>query len=237
MNQPASPSPRPATPAPAVARAAGPQPQAGGSLADLPVTAQILVALKSKDPTALTAFEAISHLLGFEGRLLEIRRRFLHELVLGPGPMATAELAASLARYLDGTFVLWNPNKQRAWVRTESPGEESWEFAGGRRRAGEFGQPALGDPAYDHVLLWSRGQGNVPEDMAAALAPAQILAYGRGELYSLLWRPGSSPEERREWTASVALARSRREGLLVNPHYQDHRLFWGAIPLPLWGGF
>jgi len=234
--------------------------QAGGE-ADipLPVAAQILISLKSNDPTALTAQEAIRHLLGFGDGLVEIRRRHLHELVLQPAN-ESAPLSSRLLEYLRQTFVFWNPNKQRAWVRSSSapftpaarPGAEGssagqaadspgaghpWEMLAGQARAGDFGAPDLQDPAYDHVLLWTRGQGGAPADLAPALAPWKVLAYGRGELYSLRWRPESSAAERRGWTESVAVARSSREGLLVNPHFQDHRVFSGAVPLPLWSGF
>ena len=73
------------------------------------------------------------------------------------------------------------------------------------------------------------------EDLTAALSPWKLLAYGCGELYTLHWRAENS-EQRAAWTQQVAVARSRGQGLLVNPHYQDHRILQGRVPLPLWGG-
>jgi hypothetical protein len=61
-----------------------------------PWCAQILVGLKSADPTALTAEEAVRHLLGFDDRLLALERRVLHELTCvpaAPDPAAALENA------------------------------------------------------------------------------------------------------------------------------------------------
>jgi hypothetical protein len=87
----------------------------------------------------------------------------------------------------------------------------------------------------NHLLIWSRGQEAVPPDLPGELR-ARLLACGRGELYTLQWTPEAGPDERCAWTEAVGVARSRRQGLLVNPHYQDYRRFDGAVPLPLWGG-
>lgn len=210
-----------------------------------PLTAQVLIDLKSADPTALTAAEAIRHLLGFGDRLVSIRRRFLHEIVLlppDPGPGAPGRsdadsLCAALSEYLDRTVVFWNPNKHRAWIRLFGPGaaEGAWEANARARHPSAFGLPALDEPAWDHVLLWNRGQGNAPADLRASLKPWSVAAYGNGELYSLQWGT-ESLDERADWTEQVAVARSRGQGLLVNPHYQDHRILQGTVPLPLWGG-
>jgi hypothetical protein len=143
-------------------------------------------------------------------------------------------------RYLDRTATLWNPNKQRGWVRAQGTADpsapEGWEILpGGRRRPGSFGQPPLSAPESNHLLIWSRGRESMPADLPEGLR-GRLLACGGGELYTLRWTPEASPEERRDWTEAVGVARSRRQGLLVNPHYQDYRRFDGAVPLPLWGG-
>ncbi len=217
-----------------------------------PFTVQVLFGLKSADPTALTAAEAIRHLLGLGDALGGLDRRILHEIVLvadegavregseeGPSPLAT-----DLARALDRDTSLWNPNKQRGWIRLDEipPGETARDqrafelLPGGRLRGGEFGRPSLIDPLSDHLLLWRRGQRALEQGLAAALPGWRLLAWGHGELYTFRWREGATREQRDTWTASVAVARSRTQGLLVNPHYQDHRIFAGAVPLPLWGG-
>jgi hypothetical protein len=101
-------------------------------------TVQILLDLKNSDPTALTAFEAIRRLLGFGERLVEIRRRSLHELTLRsqrelPGDAALSDL---LSAYLEQTVVFWNPNKQLAWVRIYQGTTEilAWQMQPGAQR-------------------------------------------------------------------------------------------------------
>jgi hypothetical protein len=218
---------------------------------------QILVDLKSADPTALTALEAIRHLLGFEDRLASIRRRHLHELTVtvslgrteisghteqgalaGTAARKAPDLPGLLSVYLERTVAFWNPNKHRAWVRIASAdGSDSWEaLSGGRRRAGSFGVPGLESPEFDHVVLWSGEPALPASDLASGLSPWTICRYARSELYSLLWlEPDgttASTAHRREWTGAVAAAKSRHEGLLVNPHYQQYRILEGAVPIP-----
>ncbi len=202
--------------------------------------AQILIELKNPDPTGRTAQEAIRTLLGFGDRLLELRRREFYELVCRPGPgtdAAADPLAPHLLRYLRRTVVLWNSNKQRAWLRLEGvcdrPGP--WEILpGGPERPGPFGDPGLEDPDLDHVMVWGRGQEAIPGEMEHALPGWSVPAAGSCELYSLRWKAGSDPEERKAWTDAVATARSRGSGLLVNPHCQDHRLLFGNVRIPFW---
>lgn len=223
----------------------------------VPVTVQLLFGLKSADPTALTATEAIRHLLGLGDALAGLERRQLHELVWsrregGPGA-GPRPLMAALAPALDASMSLWNPNKQRGWVRLpadEAPAGEAAPssgasgggvaavelLAGGRFRAAAFGRPALDDPDRDHLLVWRRGQRAGAPGALGVLDGWSLLAWGQGELYTFQWRAGASRAERDAWTASVGVARTRTDGLLVNPHYQDHRVFAGAVPWPLWGG-
>lgn len=203
-----------------------------------PVGVQILLDLKNSDPTALTAAEAIRHLLGFGDRLAEIRRRSLHELALrDAGGAGTAALPDLLSRYLEQTVTFWNPNKQAGWVRIEGGPEPdaSWEvMSGARRKPGGFGRPELSRPEYDHLLVWPRGRQELPADLLPALAGWDVAAAGRGELWSLRWREGATAEERGAWTQAVGATRSRREGLLCNPHAQNHRVLSGAVPAALW---
>jgi hypothetical protein len=213
---------------------------ARGTPRDL-VTVQVLLDLKNSDPTALTAAEAIQNLLGFGDRLAEIRRRFLHELVLQPpdGGEGRAALPGLLSTYFERTVVFWNPNKQRAWVRLEPIGspDVTWEvLSGARRKPGDFGRPDLSRPEWDHLLVWPRGSREIPADLLPALSGWELAAVGHGELWSLCWREGATAEERSAWTRAVGAARSRREGLLCNPHAQDHRVLSGAVPMPLWSG-
>ncbi len=191
---------------------------------------QLLIDLKNADPTALTAKEAIQTLLGFGDRLGEIRRRQFYEVLL-ESPEET-DLDGMFSRYLEGTVVFWNPNKHRAWARLETG---TWEaLPGARRRASAFGAPGLEDPGYDHILVWTRGEEATPADLVPHLAPARLVACGRADLFSLRW-VDAGPEDRVRFTEAVAVARSRGQGLLVNPHFQDHWILQGAVPAPFWG--
>lgn len=206
-----------------------------------PLVAQILVDLKNPDPTGRTAGEAIRTLLGYGDRLVELRRREFYEMLCRPDgatdPAATP-LGPVLLRYLETTTVMWNSNKQRAWLRVSGSGEAggAWEaFHGRPAREGSFGAPGLDDAEFDHIMVWRRDHRSAPEDLARALAGWSLVAEGSCELYSLRWASTASPEERRAWTDAVSTVRSRGSGLLVNPHYQDHRLLFGAVPVPFWG--
>jgi hypothetical protein len=208
----------------------------GGDLA----TVQVLLELKNSDPTALTAAEAIRHLLGFGDRLSEIRRRTFYEIVLraSEGVRSDPALPDLFSVYLERGF-LWNPNRERAWVRIDATPEAgaAWEaLPGARRKPGGFGRPDLGQPAYDHLLIWPRGRWEVSTDLGLAPSGWVLAATGRGELWSLRWRETATTAERTVWTGAVGAARSRREGLLFNPQAQDHRLFPGVVPIPLRSG-
>lgn len=214
---------------------AGTRGNTGGSC-----VAQILIELKNPDPTGRTAEEAIRTLLGFGDRLVALRRREFHELVCRPKPgtdPATELLAPVLLRYLRTTAVLWNANKQRAWLRIEGACDDPgpWEvISGGSEQPGPFGDPNLEDPDLDHVMVWGRGRETYPEEMEQALSGWSLPAAGSCELYTLRWKSESTQEERQAWTGAVSTARSRGSGLLVNPHCQDHRLLFGPVHIPFW---
>ena len=132
------------------------------------VAAQILIARKAADPTALTARDAIRTLLGYGDRLADLFRRDLLELHLGgiashlPASNGAWEsVAIAIESYLESTVSFWNPNRERAWVRIGADDARSWE--GGRGTMPRpFGEPALEQPGFDHLLVWSRDPGAPP---------------------------------------------------------------------------
>lgn len=202
---------------------------------ELPIAIQILIERKGLDPSAVTAREAIRGLLGFGARLEALRRRRILELALLPAE--GANVVADLERYFDRTVVLWNSNKERMWVRGAGL-RTPWggEFSHGTTRPGPFGHPPLDRPDRDHLMVWPRDTQGAPEDLAVALAPHRLLGVGAAELWTVEWSDACAEEERQTRIVRVGPIRTRTEGLLANPHYQDHRIFVGAVPLPLWGG-
>jgi hypothetical protein len=199
---------------------------------------QILIAPKGADPTALTAEEAIRHLLGWGDRLISLRRRTLHEFRLhapaGEAPVPLIDLAAV---YLTHTLWLWNSNKHRAWIRLLPPGQrpETWEVRPGLGlNAGGFGAPALEAGEYDHLLLWNQEMDAAPEDLAAAWPGWRTPGYRKGQLYTVQWQGMNQQSDRARWTEEVGPVTSRGAGLLVQPHFQDWRRFSGAVPIPAW---
>lgn len=196
--------------------------------------AQILIERKGTDPSAVTAREAIRDLLRLGPRLAELRRRRLLELVL---PADAPSPAEALGRYLHHTVLLWNSNKERAWFRLDgSKGQSSFLIAGAEQRAAPFGHPSLDEAEFDHLLVWARDGDAAPLDLETGLAPLRVLAVGGAELWSARWSAETSAEERGEFLATIGEARTRLQGFLVNPHYQDHRVIRGAVPCPLWSG-
>jgi hypothetical protein len=200
------------------------------------VAAQILIARKAVDPTALTACDAIRTLLGYGDRLAELHRRDLLELHLGgidsglpASNGAWDSVATALESYLESTVSFWNPNRERAWVRI---GPKSWE--GGGTMSRPFGEPALDQPELDHLLVWSRDPGAPPPDLPAELGTARVLGAERGELYTFAWSGEPDERARMGLLEGVAVAQSRGRGLLVQPHYQNPRFILGSVPIPIW---
>ena len=192
---------------------------------------QLLIARKAADATALTAREAIQTLLGYGDVLVELYRRQLLELELRGDELEP--LSAAVEAYLERTVTFWNPNRERCWVRIAGPGRRAWE--GGRGMAARpCGEPDLERPDLDHLLVWSRDPAAAPPDLPRSLGGARWTRVAQGDLYSFAWGGESDESKRVRLLEGVAVAQSRGRGLLVQPHYQDHRLILGPVPIPVW---
>lgn len=202
-------------------------------------SAQILIARKAADPTALTARDAIRTLLGYGDQLAELLRREMLELRLQArdAKAAPAEaldaVATAIEEYLESTVSFWNSNRERAWVRAGASQVRTWEA--GHFAPRPFGDPALDRADLDHLLVWSRDPVMPPPDLPEELGGAMVVRAHRGELYTFAWNGEPDEPTRVRLLEGVAVARSRGRGLLVQPHYQDHRFLLGAVPLPIWG--
>ena len=161
----------------------------------------------------------------------EFRRQLL-ELELPEGELESS--SAAIEEYLERTVTFWNPNRERCWVRIAGPGHRSWE--GGRGLAARpCGEPALERSDLDHLLVWSRNPAGAPPDLPHSLGGARWTRVGQGDLYSFAWGGEPDESERVGLLEGVAVAQSRGRGLLVQPHYQQHRLILGPVPIPVWG--
>ena len=204
------------------------------------VAVQLLLDLKNSDPTALTAAEAIRHLLGFGDRLVEIRRRSLHELVLGrAGARRSDGRCPTSCRLPRADGGLLEP-EQAARLgahrrRTPRAGPGARPPGGGARQAGRFGRPEPVRARGTITCSSGRGAGatfprTCPPALRLGLAGVRARA-NSGRCAGATGHRGRA--QRLDARRSGQPARAR-EGLLFNPHAQDHRLFPGAVPVPLW---
>lgn len=196
---------------------------------------QILITLKAADATALTAREAIQSLLGFGDDLVTLHRfRVIESTWSGE---AGATFSADLEQYLDRSVEFWNPNRERCWARLCSGNEpvSRWEFTAGKgKRAGKFGEPDLEEAGQDQVLVASLGPAIPVADFPTRLGSANRVMYHGGELFTTRWRTSGTKEERMDRLHRIAEVRSRHQGLLVHPEFQDRWLIAGPLPVPLW---
>jgi hypothetical protein len=177
-------------------------------------TTQILVVLRNADPTALTALSSLRRYLGFGERLIELRRRVLWELS-GPYGEPIDAIIDALRRGGE----LWNPNKEKALVR--SPGEA----------VGALGSPLLDEGRWESRLAWDPDRDL--DRRARALRPWRDRGWRlrRGTLWSLQWNEGAA-EERARLAESAVVCHGAREGLLVHPHLEDVRRIYSMDPVP-----
>lgn len=168
-------------------------------------TVELLVKLKIPDVTALTAAGALRRRMGFEGVLTSLARADYYRLELA---VDTPEEALALARDLaENTNVFVNPNKHVYEVRTGTQ-------AAARDASGHQAAVLVTDP------LDGSAEG--------ALSALQgRLGYGgrvSGLLKGVLWTlelACENDEEARRLAEEIAVTRSREQGLLLNPHFQE----------------
>lgn len=167
---------------------------------------ELLVKLKIPDVTALTAANALRRRMGYEGVLASLKRADYFRLeVAAPDPPAALALAAELA---EQTNLFVNPNKHVYEVR-----------------------PATREPAQAREGRWvaqvlvTDAEDGAAQGMLAALQGR--LGYGdrvTGLLRGVLWTlelDCDGAEQARRLAEEIAVTRTRTQGLLMNPHYQE----------------
>jgi hypothetical protein len=165
----------------------------------------IVVFSRLPDLPAITANHTIKHLMGYGDKLLEVRRADHYRLELAVEE--TKNALALAERMVNKTLVFINPNKQIAKVVTPDklntllPAPKSG-----------FRVLALVNEREDNLA------GNILSNLRDTLGFGEVSNLTRGVLWFLLW---SAPkEEARRLTEEVMITRSRKVGLLSNPHSQ-----------------
>ncbi len=171
----------------------------------------LTVALRGADPVALTAHHALTHRLGFEGRLLELERYRVWRLVVSAAGVADALVVAGSWVTRSNLFV--NPNKHVYGLGAAVGGEGGRGGRGGARGSNRVAwvvvsrEPDLEGQAAVR-LIGARFGGR------ELVAARQVLAW------RLRFAPEVDPAEVPRLASEIAVARGRNRGLLSNPHFE-----------------
>ena len=195
----------------------------------------LVVELKTVDLVRETAWTALGEQLGWEGTLLDLRRGTLwrFEGEAASDPVMTSALDAELER----SSAFYNPNKERR--RFLPPGS----LAEGEvlTADGALPVPERGEGPRWRAQLWITEDGGAREALRLRGAPRlaaeglRLRALRSGTLW-MLELAARDAARARGYLIGLALSRSRREGLLFNPHYQEGRLLT-LTPAPESAGF
>ncbi len=176
------------------------------------ISVELAVSLKVPDVTALTAANAIRRRLGYADELVRLERADYYRLDLNVDDRATAE---SLVREIaEGTNLFVNPNKHVYEVRFSE----------------DRGANANRDGLWLVNVLVTSPDDSSGEGMASALQGrlgyAQVAAVETGVLWSMTIK-AENEERAREIAESITVTRSQSEGVLMNPHFQEHEVWVG----------
>ncbi|MCK4548360.1 MAG: hypothetical protein KAW17_13070 [Candidatus Eisenbacteria sp.] len=164
----------------------------------------LVVRLKVPDTTALSAEDVLRRKMGYGDRLGRLRREdwWLFEVDTGDGARARARVGEWARRCTS----LVNPNKHRA--RVELPREKSGSGSGVR------------------VLVRDRDDVRARSMLAFlrySLGASDLLSLRSGTLWTV--EPGAGEKDPRSLAEGIAATRSRRRGLLANPHAQTFEIY------------
>ncbi|MEM3400299.1 MAG: hypothetical protein QXP42_05700 [Candidatus Micrarchaeia archaeon] len=85
----------------------------------------------------------------------------------------------------------------------------------------------LGDKSID-VLVWSKGEDGlaayVKSTLVNTLGFKNVLDVKAGVLWKIYFKNSVSGDARKELAERIAVTKSRKEGLFVNPHSQDYKV-------------
>jgi len=184
-------------------------------ISDLTLT----VALRGPDPTALTAYYALTHRLNYAEKLAALERRDVWRLQVEASGIAEALALAGSWITRSNRFV--NPNKH------------VYELAAGRGAGTGVGAGGRGSGRVAWVVAWS--EPDIEGESAVRLIHArfggkELASVRRAEVWMLRFGAGVNPVEVLQLGGEIAVARSRMRGLLTNPHFQSVAVVRAASP-------
>jgi len=177
---------------------------------------ELRVDLKTVDLVRETAWSALTEKLGWGAVLDDLRRSVLWRFDIADGDEAA--VCAALEAELERTSAFYNPNKERRRL-----------LAGGALPEGEplAAADALDPPPAPGARLWRAlvwitdegGEQTALRRRTARRLPG-LSGLRAGTLWELALRADTAAMARGLATG-LALTRRRRQGLLLNPHYQE----------------
>jgi hypothetical protein len=175
---------------------------------------QVYVNLKIPDNIERTALYACRSSLGFDS-LESLSRTEFWELDF-PG-LTEDEALPTAERLVEKTSLFANPNKHR------------WYLDAVDRLLENNGVLTVPSSASALILVCDREDGKAESTLEAIHRfddnNAQLASLLRGVLWQVTFS-GTDQQKIREQVEKLAVTESRSQGLLVNPHYQSHRIFY-----------
>lgn len=172
--------------------------------------------LKVSDPTALTALATLRGRFGFGERLAALSREEVFLLDTTLDAVATREVLEDVVRR---TNLFMNPNKHvgRLEVEGDAPAAPAAAPAA----------PAGADaPPTGYLLAWTPGDGeDLLESVQHHAGVGGFTGLARGWLWRFTGGPGVDAAGLLALARQSGELRSRAQGFLVHPAYQEHRLY------------
>ncbi len=189
--------------------------------------AQLWVRLKVTDLVAQTAWITLTEKMDFAGDLRGMLRYSYWAMeVEGDGP---EQVCAAIDREIRMDSAFTNQNKHLYGLSVSGGGEEA--SAGGLAVEKDYPRIEGGERVFACDLFVSEQGGGRSAGYAsrlnARLDGARVTSMRSGEVWRLLVRAQDKEEAARK-VEEMAVTRSRRQGLLLNPHYQAFELIGTA---------
>lgn len=175
-------------------------------------TVELVVGLKIPDVTALTAGNAIRRRLGYEDVLSSLERADYYRIEID---VDDREKAEAIAREIaEDTNLFVNPNKHTYHIQFP-------EDRGANANVdGEWLVNVLVTSPDD-----SSGDG-IASALNGRLGYTQVSDVETGVLWTMRIR-AAGEDEAREIAESITVTRSQSQGILMNPHFQEHEMWMG----------